>query len=392
MFQTIGHTRLVKVSLVGIAIAIAVVFLLVSNSFINDLKRDEQNRMEIWAEAMKSLVHSGSNADLGLVLKVINSNHSIPVIVLDAGGNVLDYRNLTLPEGGAAVKRVIRDMERGGRVMRMDLTDGVENASQSEGGYIMIYYGESIILKRLAVFPYALLAIVLVFVSVAIYAFVVSKRSEQNKIWVGLSRETAHQLGTPISSLMAWNELLEESHPDDPLIVEMKRDVERLQLIADRFSKIGSGTERTEQNVVEVLHGAVEYISHRTSSRVSITLNAESKDLRALINATLFGWVIENLCKNAVDAMSGVGKIEITAAQTAGRISIDVADTGKGIDKKNFKTVFQPGYTTKKRGWGLGLSLAKRIICDYHHGKIFVKSSERGVGTVFCIQLPIRQE
>lgn len=382
--------RVVKFSFVAVAVLIAMAFLLVSNSFINDLKRDEQNRMEIWAEAMKSLIHSGSNADLGLVLKVINSNHSIPVIVLDPKGRVLDSRNLELPENSREIEKIISQMKSNSRVMRMDLTDGVENASQSDCKYIMIYYGESIILKRLSAFPYILLAIALAFISFALYAFVVSKRSEQNKIWVGLSRETAHQLGTPISSLMAWNELLEENHPEDPLIAEMKRDVERLQLIAERFSKIGSSTELTEQDVVEVLSRAIDYISHRTSSRVSIVLNAPSGEAWVRMNPTLFGWVIENLCKNAVDAMSGIGRIEINVEREGKHIYIYVADTGKGIEKKHFKTVFQPGYTTKKRGWGLGLSLAKRIVCDFHNGKIFVKSSELGVGTVFCIQLPVK--
>lgn len=390
-FLNIGHTRLMKVVLMAFAVSGAVAFLFVSNSFIDDLKRDEQNRMEIWAEAMKSLVHSDSNADLGLVLKVINSNHSIPVIVLDQQGRVLDWRNFTLSRDRRDVDEITSKMKKEGHVMRMDLNDGsVENAEQQDAEYIMIYYGESIILKRLAVFPYVLLAVAVVFVSFALYSFVVSKRSEQDKIWVGLSRETAHQLGTPISSLMAWDELLEENHPDDPLIKEMKRDIGRLQLIADRFSKIGSGTEREEQNLVKVIESAVEYIDHRTSNRVAITLNSPSCEIVTRINATLFGWVIENLCKNAVDAMSGIGRIDITIWREGDSAFIDVADTGKGIEKKNFKTVFQPGYTTKKRGWGLGLSLAKRIINEYHHGRIFVKSSELGVGTVFCIQLPLK--
>ena len=225
------------------------------------------------------------------------------------------------------------------------------------------------------------------FIVVAILALLSSKRAEQNKVWVGLSRETAHQLGTPISSLMAGSIILRESYPDDPLIPEMDKDIQRLQLIAERFSKIGSAPEMTRENLNEVVLRVLSYIGKRTSQKVKLQTSFSASVMYTKINAPLFEWVIENLCKNAIDAMSGVGEINIGVTERDKRITILVSDTGKGIAKKNFKNVFKPGFTTKRRGWGLGLSLAKRIIEEYHRGKIFVKSSELGQGTTFCIQL-----
>jgi signal transduction histidine kinase len=243
-------------------------------------------------------------------------------------------------------------------------------------------------LKRLAAWPYVQLGIVLIFVVVAIFALLSSKRAEQNKVWVGLSKETAHQLGTPISSLMAWTEMLKENYPNDELLPEMDKDVKRLERIAERFSKIGSVPEPVDTSMKEVLQHVIEYMSHRTSQRVQIVSKMPQDDVVIKINASLFEWVIENLCKNAVDAMEGEGTIEISLWQTDNRVVIEVSDTGKGIRKKDIKNVFTPGFTTKKRGWGLGLSLAKRIVEEYHHGHIFVKWSELGKGTTFRIEMP----
>ena len=254
-------------------------------------------------------------------------------------------------------------------------------------GSQLVCYDESTMLKRLTQWPYVQLGIVMIFVVVAIFALLSSKKAEQNKVWVGLSKETAHQLGTPISSLMAWVEILKENYPQDELIPEMDKDVKRLELIAERFSKIGSLPEPVEASMNEVLAHVVDYMDRRTSKKVEMVRRMPDHDVRVKMNASLFEWVIENLCKNAVDAMEGSGRIELTLMEEAERVVIEGSDNGKGIRKKDLNSVFTPGFTTKKRGWGLGLSLAKRIVEEYHKGRIFVKSSEVGKGTTFRIEL-----
>jgi signal transduction histidine kinase len=254
--------------------------------------------------------------------------------------------------------------------------------------YIEICYDDSLILKRLARYPYIQLTVVVIFVLIAFFALFSSMKAEQNKVWVGLSKETAHQLGTPISSLMAWSEVLRESYPDDELIPEMSKDISRLERIADRFSKIGSIPEPKVEDLCEILQRVVDYMSHRVSSKVKLTTHFPGERVEMLIVAPLFEWVAENLCKNAVDAMGGEGKIDLYVYDEPMSVVIDVTDTGKGISKNNYKDVFKPGYTTKSRGWGLGLSLAKRIVEEYHKGRIFVKHSEIGKGTTFRIELP----
>lgn len=378
--------RQVKIVFVLTAILVAVSSLFVSKTLTDNLKREEQGRMEVWAEAMKSLSKADGNTDLSLVLKVLNENDYIPVILLDRRGNVTDYRNVSLR--GANRADSLRDARQlalnwiaEGHVIRVTI-DNVDNS------YINVCYDESLILKRLTIFPFVQLAVVVIFVVLAVFALLASKRAEQNRVWAGLSKETAHQLGTPISSLMAWVEVLKEEYPDDALIPELDKDVSRLRLISDRFSKIGSKPELAMVSLQEVLAHVVDYINRRTSHNVVIRCQLPDHDVMVNINAALFEWVIENLCKNAVDAMNGgPGTISIAVMETGQKVAIDVADTGKGISKKNLKTVFKPGFTTKKRGWGLGLSLAKRIIEEYHKGRIFVKSSEVGVGTTFRIEL-----
>lgn len=378
--------RRVKIVFVLTAILVAVSSLFVSKTLTDNLKREEQGRMEVWAEAMKSLSKADGNTDLSLVLKVLNENDYIPVILLDRRGNVTDYRNVSLR--GANRADSLRDARQlalnwiaEGHVIRVTI-DNVDNS------YINVCYDESLILKRLTIFPFVQLAVVVIFVVLAVFALLASKRAEQNRVWAGLSKETAHQLGTPISSLMAWVEVLKEEYPDDTLIPELDKDVSRLRLISDRFSKIGSKPELAMVSLQEVLAHVVDYIDRRTSHNVVIRCQLPDHDVMVNINAALFEWVIENLCKNAVDAMNGgPGTISIAVMETGQKVAIDVADTGKGISKKNIKNVFRPGFTTKKRGWGLGLSLAKRIIEEYHKGRIFVKSSEVGVGTTFRIEL-----
>ena len=380
------NIRRAKIVFVLTAILIAVSSLFVSKKLTDSLKREERGRMEVWAEAMKSLSKADENTDLSLVLKVLNENDYIPVVLLDRHGKVTDFRNVSLHAANHAdslreASLLARGWMSDGHVVKVSIDD-------TRHDYINVCYDESLILKRLTVFPFVQLAVVLVFVALAVFALLASKRAEQNRVWAGLSKETAHQLGTPISSLMAWVEVLKEEYPDDDLIPELDKDVSRLRLISDRFSKIGSKPELTLTNLSDVLGHVVDYIDRRTSHNVVISCKLPDHEVMVNINAALFEWVIENLCKNAVDAMNGgPGTITIVVAETERKVVIDVADTGKGISKKNIKSVFRPGFTTKKRGWGLGLSRAKRIIEEHQKGRIFVKSSEIGVGTTFRIEL-----
>ena len=343
--------------------------------------------MSVWAEAMHSLNAADETTDLNLVLKVINENNTIPVIVLDAEGKLQVFRNVDIKADNYAdslkvVSSLARQWLQSGRMIKLS----ADKHNNSE--FILVCYDESTMLKRLAMYPYVLLGVVLLFVFIAIFILLVSKRAEQNKVWVGLSKETAHQLGTPISSLMAWIEILKEQYPNDALIPEMDKDVKRLQLISERFSKIGSLPEPVPTNLKEVLEHVIEYMDRRTSHGVVFVRDFPDKDVWLKMNASLFEWVIENLCKNAVDAISGgPGTITVRIVEEDNKICVEVSDTGKGIKKKNLSHIFRPGFTTKQRGWGLGLSLAKRIIEDYHKGKIFVKWSEVNKGTTFRVEL-----
>lgn len=377
----------IKIILVVVAVIIAVASLVVSHLLVRDLSRQERNNMEVWAEAMRSLNHADEHTDLNLVLKVMNSNNHIPVVVLDEFDNVIEFRNVeidapTATDSTAFLTQLAQRMVRKGNVIEVDVsTPDIEVPLQ-----ILVCYDESILLQRLTHYPYVQLGVISLFVVVAIFALLASKKAEQNKVWVGLSRETAHQLGTPISSLMAWSEVLRETYPEDAMLDEMSKDVARLQVIADRFSKIGSQPELRDEDLCAMIARVVEYIGPRASNKVALSCSYPDKVVTARICAPLFEWVIENLCKNAIDAMQGEGHINIYMYRVSDSIHIEVSDTGKGIPKDKFKTVFRPGYTTKKRGWGLGLSLAKRIVEEYHGGRIYVKESSPK-GTTFCVEL-----
>ena len=327
--------------------------------------------MEVWAQALHALNEADETTDVTLISNVLEGNNTIPVIVVDDEGIIGDYRNI---EDTTHLESYAKRMMQAGDTIRVDRQ--------------IVCYDESIMLKRLQAWPYVQLGIVLIFVVVAIFALLSSKRAEQNKVWVGLSKETAHQLGTPVSSLMAWVEMLKEQYPDDDLLPEMDKDVKRLQLIAERFSKIGSLPEPVAASMNEVLAHVVDYMDRRTSSQVQMIRQLPDNEVIVKMNASLFEWVIENLCKNAVDAMEGKGTITLTLMEESDRVVIEVQDTGKGIRKKDINNVFTPGFTTKKRGWGLGLSLARRIVEEYHRGRIFVKHSELGKGTTFRIEMP----
>ena len=383
--QWTDQIRSVKIILVVAAIVIAVASLVVSHYLVRDLAIEEKSKMSVWAEAMRTLNLADENTDLNLVLKVIDENNTIPVVVTDKQGNVQTFRNVdlkgkTYEDSLQMAATIAEKMFASGRYIRIFMEDKKD--------YIDVCYDESVMIKRLNVYPIVQLGVVMIFVVVAIFALLTSKRAEQNKVWVGLSKETAHQLGTPISSLMAWTEILKETYPDDDLIPEMDKDVKRLQLIAERFSKIGSLPEPVPSSLIEVMNHVIDYMDRRTSHKVKMEKVFPPQDIIVKINASLFEWVIENLCKNAVDAMEGSGRITLFMQDEGDKVAIEVSDTGKGIKKKDIGNVFKPGFTTKKRGWGLGLSLAKRIVEEYHKGHIYVKSSEVGKGTTFRIELP----
>lgn len=379
--QWVDRIRQVKILLVFLAVVIAILSLWVSHYLVRDLSREEEQKMEVWAEAMRSLNNATEQTDLSLVLTVINGNNTIPIIVLDDANDVQTFRNIEIPASVDSIEYL------SDRAKTMQMEKMPIRLLLGDNEYIDICYDESLLLKRLASYPYVQLGVVSIFVVVAIFALLSSKKAEQNKVWVGLSKETAHQLGTPISSLMAWTEILSDKYKEDELIPEMSKDVKRLQVIADRFSKIGSMPSLKEENLNETLEKVALYIERRASNKVRIVREFPVNPVYVQISASLFEWVIENLCKNAIDAMNGQGMLTLRVLEEPSYVSIYVEDTGKGIPKANQKAIFTPGFTTKKRGWGLGLSLAKRIVEEYHKGRIFVKYSEVNKGTIFCVEL-----
>jgi len=379
--EWINRTKTVKITLIVVAVLIGVVSLVFSNYLVRELSEEEERRMEVWTEAMRTFNNADEDTDLNLVLTVIKGNNTIPVIVLNDKGAIESYVNVAIHGTdtlGCLMRRAAR-MRDADHIIRMDMPEA--------NTWFDVCYDDSTLLKLLGAYPYIQFGVFVVFVLVALFALLSMKRGEQDRVWVGLSKETAHQLGTPISSLMAWTEILRQNYPDDTLIPEMGKDVHRLERIAERFSKIGSAPELTPEDVNASLRRVVEYIGHRTSDRVSIVCHYIDHPLEVPMNSPLFEWVVENLFKNAVDAMDGEGTITTDIIPSGDKVCIDITDTGKGIPKSHWKNVFSPGFTTKKRGWGLGLSLAKRIIEEYHDGRIYVRHSEPGVGTTFRIEL-----
>ncbi len=372
-----------RISFFLVAIILTIASTLFSNKLAKDLATEERKKIELWAEAVKLLStesEEGIQIDYTLVFKVIEGNTNIPVILVDQEGKILESNNLyedTQADSAEIIKKAEKIIKKN-KFIEVKLTKEISQ---------YVYYDESSLLKKLTYFPFIQLLVMFIFLIVTIYALNTSKRAEQDRVWVGLTKETAHQLGTPISSLMAWIEILKLKDIDEKLLTEISKDTQRLKTIAERFSKIGSKSDLSSVDIRPALENAVNYIRNRTSKKINITTKIPDKQTNVLLNVPLFEWVIENLCKNAIDAMESVGKISIEVIQEDKNILIDVTDTGKGIPKKNFKTVFNPGYTTKSRGWGLGLSLVKRIIEENHKGKIFIKNSEIGRGTTFRIIL-----
>lgn len=372
-----------KIAFLAVSAILVVAFLFISNRLVDDLSVEERKKMEIWAEATRSVAGSDSNTDMALVLKILQSNTSIPIIIVDADDNILQTHNLDIPDrhGEQFLQEKLQSLKNKNQVIEIVL---------SPDDFQYLYYDDSTLLKRLANFPYIQLGVMILFLIIAYVALISTKKAEQNKVWVGLSKETAHQLGTPISSLMAWLDLLEMNGVDKALLADMGKDVKRLSVIAERFSKIGSQPERDRIAVDEVVETAIDYMRHRISDKVQITLHKPEQPLpELLLCRPLIEWVIENLCKNAIDAMDGEGSIDITLSTDENKCCIDVKDSGKGISRNRFKTIFNPGFTTKKRGWGLGLTLVKRIVEEYHNGRIYVKESEIGKGTTFRIEMKI---
>ncbi len=371
------------------AAVVVAVFLYVSTGLVRDLSQQERERMEIWADATREIVNSVAETEgainIDFLLRIIESNTTIPVLLTDGEDNILQYRNFDLPESN---DQEANDALLKSKLAELKETPNVIDIEFAPGALQHLYYEDSTLLKRLSFYPYVVIGVMFAFVVVVYFAVLSTKRAEQNKVWVGLSKETAHQLGTPISSLMAWMELLPEMGVDQATVSEMNKDVNRLSTIASRFSKIGSVPQMQEADINEIVGQAAAYMGTRISSRIVLSTQLADYPLPVMACPPLFEWVMENLIKNAVDAMEGQGSITVTTGLAHSSAYIEVEDTGKGIQRKNFKSVFNPGFTTKKRGWGLGLTLAKRIIEQYHNGSIFVKSSAPGRGTTFRIELP----
>ncbi len=383
IYQT---NQILKLVFIAVAALIVVASVFFTNSLSRKLATEEKKKIEIWADATRQLILADENTNVDFLLNIIEDNTTIPVIMTDDHDRMLQHRNIKTPSKNEAqfFARKIADLKenRPSIVIKLD-----ENNKQ------YIYYDESLLLKQLQIFPFVQFGLTFVFFLIVILVFSSTKRAEQNQVWVGLSKETAHQLGTPISSLLAWIELLKLKHGDDKLILNMEGDVKRLSIISERFSKIGSKPDLKTTNLIDALSNAVNYMRNRSSSKVEISLQLPAnKDLPIRLNIPLFEWVIENICKNAIDAMNGSGKLNLTVINNEHEVYIDIKDSGKGMERKLHKAIFTPGFTTKARGWGLGLSLAKRIIEEYHQGKIFVKESTPNAGTTFRIIIPTKNE
>ena len=363
------------------AIMIGLSSLYYTNILVDKLSFEERKKVELWAKAMHRLADTSIiENDVTMLLEVIQNNRTIPVILTDNDGKIAGYNNLDSVRSRkpAYLDEQLLIMKEQNDPIIIDLGDGLKNR---------LYYKNSTILQQLTWYPYIQLGVILIFIAVAYFAFSSSRKAEQNKVWVGLTKETAHQLGTPTSSLLGWIEVLKSRGQDQEIIKELSKDVNRLEIITERFSKVGANPKLTSNNLPESIQKTVEYLKSRSSKKVNFILNLPEKELLIPINLSLFEWVVENICKNAIDAIEGSGQIEIRVSESKHWVTIDISDNGKGIPKSKFKTIFKPGFTTKERGWGLGLSLAKRIIEIYHKGKLFVEKSELNKGTTFRIML-----
>jgi len=373
-----------KLALLLAALVIGITSLWYTNRLVEKLSDQEKKNVKLWAGAVRQLSEvTVEQGDVSFALEVLRSNNTIPMILTDANGNINSYRNLDSVKSLDDSWMAEQMQEMKSEQEPIQIVFGKDEEKN------FVYYRDSMLIRQLRYYPYFQLAVISLFLIVSYLAFSSSRKAEQNQVWVGMAKETAHQLGTPLSSLMAWVEYLKMQGKKDAHLDEIEKDISRLNTITERFSKIGSAPSLKKENVTDVVQNSMNYIQSRSSSRVSFTLkNAISHEVFAPMNIPLFEWVLENIFKNAVDAMTGEGAITINITDQQQFVYIDISDSGKGIQKSKFKTVFKPGYTSKSRGWGLGLSLSKRIVEEYHGGHIFVKSSELNKGTTFRIVLP----
>jgi two-component system, sporulation sensor kinase D len=373
----------IKVLFLLSALMIVVISLVYTNWLASDLAEQERNKVKLWADAYRNLNLADENTDIGFLFEVIRNNNSVPMILTDGDDNIIDSRNLDSLKAindPNYLPNQLFEMKGGMPPIEIEI---------SPGDFNYIYYKDSFQLVQLRYFPWIQLGVIALFVVVGYITLSTTRVSEQNRLWVGMAKETAHQLGTPISSLMAWVEYLRETAPEqEHVTMELEKDVNRLEIIAERFSKIGSKPGLEPHDIKEMLGKSINYIETRVSNQVNFEINLPD-NVQVLLNPPLFEWVMENLLKNALDAMEGIGTITISAYAEDGKVNIDIADTGKGIPKGKSKMVFQPGFSTKKRGWGLGLALAKRIVEQYHGGKIFVKETAENKGTTFRVVLAL---
>ncbi len=386
MNKTYRVNQILKYTFISIATIIVLVSTLFTNRLASNLAIEERKKIEIWAEATQQLIFADEYTDINFLLDIIEGNTTIPVLIIDENSNVIQHRNMKVPASkeDAYFKKKVKKLSAKNEAIVIKLDEDTQQ---------YIIFDESYLLRQLYFFPYVQFGVIIIFLAIVILVFTSTKRAEQNQVWVGLSKETAHQLGTPISSLLAWTELLKLRYSEEKLLEDMERDVNRLKIISERFSKIGSKPDLKPQNINDVIENAVNYIRNRSSEKIIINYhNLIDSDSFAQISQPLFEWVVENVSKNAIDAMNGRGQLDIYLKKKQGNIVIDIQDTGKGIERKYQKAVFSPGFTTKERGWGLGLSLVKRIVEEYHAGKVYVKESEINKGTIFRIVIPADME
>ena len=373
-----------KSLLLLIAVFIGLGSLIYTEYLVSKLKVEERKNVQLWAEATRLISLPDTSQNVEFLSTIIETNNTVPVILTDESDSIISARNFDTHKPGdfKYIRMQLEKIREKNKPIKINLENGHFN---------LIYYKDSIILTMLIYYPYTQLGIIIFFIFVSYLAFRSSRKAEQNQVWVGMSKETAHQLGTPTSSLAGWIEILQNNYPEVSITAELARDVERLEKVTERFSRIGSKPSLTKENIVALISRTVDYLKSRTSSKVKFIDEYSSKnDIMVPVNPALFEWVIENVSKNAIDAMEGSGEITIRIAETERNALIDISDTGKGIPKSAFNKIFNPGFTTKQRGWGLGLSLAKRIIEEYHNGKIFVRHSEVGKGS--CIRIVMNKD
>ena len=381
MISSFKVKRISKRLLLLSAFIIGTAILWYTNNLVDDLRREERTKVNIWANATKQTTDIDNlNEDISFVFEVINHNKTIPVILVDDNGSILYHKNFPSKKAKNIdyLKSQLEIMKESHEPIVFEYADGKYNK---------IYYKDSILLTRLKIFPYVILVVISLFIVTGYFAFSNSRKSEQNKVWAGMARETAHQIGTPLSSLMGWVTLLHDQGGNEEVVSEMNKDISRLQMITERFSKIGSQPELKNQDVNTIVQRSFYYMKDRSSSKINFKLDVSDHAMFSFLNTQLFGWVIENIMRNAIDALQGKGEIKVEVKDHSKNVIIDISDNGKGIKSSQLKTVFEPGYTTKLRGWGLGLSLVKRIVEDYHKGQVYVLHSELGKGSTFRISL-----